>query len=60
MTLFIVLMFSAAFLGMFQKTRDGIIWGVALVLLLFALSALLPGSVLAAALQALFPFALHP
>lgn len=60
MTLFIVLIFAAAFLGMFQKTRDGLLCGLALLLLLFAISALFPDSVLAAAIQALFPFTLHP
>lgn len=60
MLLFVALMVTAAFLGMFQKTRDGILCGLALMLLLFALSAIFPESVLAAALQALFPFSLHP
>jgi hypothetical protein len=60
MMLFMTLMVSAAFLGMFQKTRDGVLCGLALVLLLFTLSAIFPDSVLAAALHALFPFTLRP
>jgi len=58
-TLFLVLIFTAAFLGMFQKTRDGILCGLALLLLVLTLSAVFPDSVLAAAIQALFPFAMH-
>lgn len=60
MSLYVVLMFSAGFLGMFRRMRDGVYCGVALVLILFALTAILPDSVLAAALQVFFPFSLYP
>jgi hypothetical protein len=51
-------MLSAAFLGMFQRTQDGLLSGLALVLLLFALSTVFPDSVLGYVFQALFPFAI--
>jgi hypothetical protein len=59
MTLYVVLIFSAGFLGMFHRLRDGVYCGIALVLVLFALMAILPDSVLAAALQVFFPFSLY-
>ncbi len=60
MTLFIALMLTAAFLGMFERTRDGLLWGIGLVTVLFALSIAFPESVLAAAVQFLLPFSLRP
>jgi len=59
MSLFIVLMLTAAFLGTFRKTRDGLLWGLAVVLVLLALSAIFPDSPLTAALQTLLPFTLR-
>jgi hypothetical protein len=59
MALYVGLMFSAGFLGMFHRMRDGLYCGLALVLVLFALMAILPDSVLAAALQIFFPFSLY-
>lgn len=56
MKLFVLLMVTAAFLGMFQQPWHGLLWGLVAVLLLAAVATLFPDTSIGIAMQSLSPF----
>lgn len=56
MKLFVGLIVTAAFLGMFQRPVYGFIWGLVLVLVLVAIATVFPDTTIGIAMQTLSPF----
>ncbi len=56
MKLFVLLIVTAAFLGMFQRPLHGLLWGLVVVLLLAAVAALFPDTSIGIAMHSLLPF----
>jgi hypothetical protein len=56
MKLYVLLIVTAAFLGMFQRPLHGLLWGLVAVLVLAAIATLFPDTSIGIAMQSLSPF----